>query len=260
MGMIRNALTFGKKIFKIGKDNAPVVFQVVSSTSTVLAVIFSAKAAPKAVELIEEAEKAKGEELTFPEKVGATWKVWILPAAATGLSVASGWGSLHSSAKQNATLAGAVASAELALTEYQQKTKEVVGEKKEREIRDEIAKDQAEKIVQNNPDPYPTGLGEDTFVDTYTGTHFKSTQGVIDRACNTIADRIINGFEMFVDLNELRFEMNLGEVDVGRNVYFTRDNLPKYVYTHIPGEPYVSISFAPGHEPKLDIKALYSGI
>jgi len=256
MGFFKSLADGAKRLLRITRDNSPIVLQIVSSTGTILAVVTAVKATPKAIQLIRDAEAEKGEKLTVPEVVGATWKCYALPAAATVIAVGSGWASLHESAKHNARLATALASGELALAEYQQKTREVVGEKKEREIRDEIARDKAAKAIEDGTEPYPTGFGEDIFVLAYDGSKFKSTQETNDRAAIAICERLVGG-EMFVEYNELRYEMGLGPTDIGRYAYFTPDNMPKFEYTHTPGEPYVSVSFAPGCEPKVDIKGLY---
>lgn len=247
---------FFKRIFKATKDNAPIILQVVSSTGTVLAVVFAVKATPEAARRIKAAEEEKGDKLTVPEVVGETWKLYLPTAAATAVALGGGWASLHESAKHNAQLATALASADIALAEYQQKTKEIVGEKKEREIRDEIAKDKAFKIAEDGTEPFPTGKGEDIYILTYTGTKFKTTQENLDRACIAICERLVNG-EMFVNLNELLYEIGLGNIDIGYDAYFTPDNMPKFCYTHTPGEPYVAVAFAPGSEPRIDIKRLY---
>lgn len=255
MGIIRKLLDAGKSLVKIGKENAPVVLQIVSTTGTVMAVIFAVRAGPKAVEAIAIAENEKGEELTIPEKVGATWKIFVPTTLATGVAIGGGWASLHSSAKQNATLAGALASADLALAEYQSKTREIVGEKKEREIQDEVRREKAKPLIEDGSEPFPTGDGEDIFIDAFTGTKFRSSVNAIDRACIRIQEELLTENE--VCLNDLRYEMGLGPVDIGDNAVFTPDNKPKYEYTYTAGQPYIIASFAFGCKPKIRWKGDY---
>ena len=111
-------------------------------TTTVIAV----KATPKALCLIEEAKAEKGEELTKLETVKAAAKVYIPPMITAATSTACIIGASKINRKRNAALATAYALSEAALNEYKDKVVATIGEKKEREIQDAIAKDNVDNV------------------------------------------------------------------------------------------------------------------
>ena len=111
-------------------------------TTTVMAV----KATPKAMWLIEEEKDTlEKDKLTVVETVKVAWKPYI-PAAITGVSsVACIIGASSVNYKRNAALATAYQVSRAALSEYKEKVVETIGEKKEKQIRDKVAKDKIEK-------------------------------------------------------------------------------------------------------------------
>lgn len=258
MGVIKSFVTKTKFLFGLAKENAPLILQGASATGTILAVVFTAEAAPKALELIKKAEEEKGDKLTFKEKVKACGKVYIKPGVVTVVAIGSGIAATGCSLKRQAKLAAALATTDMLFSEYQDKVKEIVGEKKEKEVRDALAIDEAKAkgYLEDGTEPYPTRGGDDIFIDMWTGTKFKSSVTALDQACLTIAERLVGG-EMFISLNELRYEMGLGNATVGDDCFFTPDNIPKFSYTYQEGNPCILVDFAPGHNPKMNIKNLY---
>ena len=85
-------------------------------------------------------------------------------------------------------LAGAYKLSESALLEYRNKVVEVVGEEKEKEIRDSIAKDRVEDR------PVITCLGKDDYLcyDMLSGRYFKSDIDKIQKAVNDMNYKLLN--------------------------------------------------------------------
>ena len=113
--------------------------------TTVLAVI----ATPRAIDLIESDSRHNhdGDPYAYTKKEAfqSAWKCYI-PAAVTGtVSVACLIGASSVNAKRNAALATAYTISETALSEYRNKVIETIGEKKEKTVRDEVAKEKAKK-------------------------------------------------------------------------------------------------------------------
>lgn len=186
-------------------------------TSTILAV----KATPKAVQIIEQKKKEENvEKLNATETVKATWKCYI-PAVVTGVSATVCLiGSNSVSSKRAAAIATAYEISKTTLNEYKDKVVEVVGEEKEKTIRDEIAKDK----VKNNPVNESTiilaGDGDVLCYDSLSGQYFKSTLDRIHKAENEVNYRLLN--ENYISLNAF-YDMvgirntSLGD-DLGWNV------------------------------------------
>jgi hypothetical protein len=182
-------------------------------TSTVLAV----RATPKALKHIEDAQYEKGDNLTFGEKVKATWKDYI-PAVATGVTASAciiGASSINY--KRNAALAAAYTLSETAFSEYKEKIIETIGEKKEQIIKEEIA---AEK-VQNTPvdakNVIITGKGTTLCLDVKFKQYFESDIESIRRAVNNLNARLNSG-EEYVSLNDFYDELGIDRIDIGEEL------------------------------------------
>lgn len=103
--------------------------------------------------------------------------------------------------------------------EYKEKTLELVGEKKEKRIREEIAQDR----VKNNPvsqnSVMVTGYGDYLCYDAYSDRYFKSTIDKMKRVETDLDGRLLGqgyqALEGFVSLNELYYELGMKGVDHG---------------------------------------------
>ena len=178
-------------------------------TTTVLAV----KATPKAIKLLEKERKRRNEELTAVDVVKTTWKCYI-PAVVTGAtSVACLIGASSVNMKRNAALATAYSISHTALTEYQEKVIETIGEKKERAVRDKIAEDRVKNNPVSNNSVIMTERGNTLCYDAMSGRYFRSDIDKIKKAENFLNNRLIN--EMYFSLNEFYEELGLEPTRLG---------------------------------------------
>jgi hypothetical protein len=108
----------------------------------------------------------------------------------------------------------AYALSDSALREYREKTREIVGEKKEQQIMDEVDKE----IVKKNPcnEIIVAGDGDYLCCDGKTGRYFTSNITKLQHIENLIDRRLID--EEFVSLNELYLEIGLSELENGDNI------------------------------------------
>lgn len=219
-------------------------------TTTILAV----KATPEALELLERAKNKKMEtpedepKLTAVETVKAAWKPYV-PAAIVGVtSTACLIGGTRVSLRRNAALATAYQLSTTALTEYKEKVVETIGERKERAIHDELAKDKVEKIPIQQSEVIFTGKGESMCLDDLSGRYFKSDRNRIDRAVNKLNQRMTSGMEMYISLNEfydaidipripmgdeLGWRVDKGLIEIHYGAVLTTDNEPCMVIAHL---------------------------
>lgn len=249
-------LTRIKQAAAIAKENSPVLLTIANGVGTITAVVLSARAGWKANDAIRKAEKEKGEKLTPQEKAKVCWKIFLPTGVATAGAIGSGIGATASSMKKTTAISAVASASEMALDELREKVKEKVGDKKAEEIDKEIDISRAEKVAQTNPDVIITDGGNSLFIESYTGTVFRSSAAAIERGCNQIDHRLAQG-EMSVPFNDLREEWGLPPVDVGDDVYFTDKNRPAVIFrvpdyrpVLVNGEPYAVVSFAKGAEPK----------
>lgn len=188
-------------------------------TTTVLAV----KATPKALRCIDDAVYEKEESnLTSIETVKACWKCYI-PAAITGtVSIACLVGASSVNARRNTALATAYKLSETALTEYREKVVETIGEKKERNIKDAIAKDNVEKNPVMQQNVIITGKGDTLCYDKLFGRYFKSDIDALKKTENELNRRMFS--ESYISLNDFYYEVGLDGVDAGEDLGWNIDN------------------------------------
>lgn len=187
-------------------------------TTTVLAV----KVTPKALRILDDAEYDKGERLTKQEKVKACWKCYA-PAIVIGTtSIACLIGASSVNLRRNTALATAYKLSETALTEYADKTFEVVGEKKEKLIRDKVAEDRIKKDPVSKNEVLITDKGNTLCYDTISGRYFKSDIDKIKKAENELNKRMLS--ETYLSLNEFYDELGLAHTRLGDDLGWNIDD------------------------------------
>ena len=179
------------------------------------ATFMAVKATPKALYLIKsKKEESEAEELTPVETIKTCWKCYIPATLATVLSAVCLIGASTVSAKRNAALATAYSISEAALREYQEKVVEVVGEKKEKAVRDAVAKDQIERDPVTKSDVVIIDSNSNTLCyEPLSGRYFKSTIDKIKKAEIKLDRQMIQ--EMYVSLNDFYWEIGLDGTDLG---------------------------------------------
>ena len=189
------------------------------------------KATPKALILMEEKKReinndilaeAKAIGQTECERVDklkpldvmkVTWKCYI-PAAVTGVaSVACLVGASSTNARRNAPLAAAYTISESALKDYKSKVVEVVGEKKEKEVRDAVAKERIQRDPVENKEIVITEKGETRCYDALSGRYFKSDIDVLNKAVNELNRRMID--QTYMSLNDFYYAIGLSGIKIG---------------------------------------------
>ena len=201
-------------------------------TTTVLAV----KATPKAMTLIEEAERKKHvhihgqyhnierEPLTKLETIKVAWKPYI-PAAITGvLSTACLIGASATNYKRNAALATAYQVVSTTLSDYKDQVVETIGEKREKTVREKVAQKQVDRMPESNQPVIITGYGDVWFIDPISNQEFQSDIEKVRKAFNDLNYRMVVGMEEYVSLTDLYNELGAPDLrtavsdDIGWNL------------------------------------------
>lgn len=226
---------------------APGISIGIGTGAILVAGVMVGVATPKAMKLIEDAQEAKtkrfeelrekalkdaaveeSEELTWVEIVKAGWKPYA-PAIITAIvGVTCIFGGARANARRNAALSAAYTVVEQTLNDYTAKTKEIVGEKKEKEIRDAIAEDELKKHplsgynVVNIP-----AFGNTLCYDVRSRQYFKADYNSIMKIENDLNRRLFN--EMFISLNELYDEFGvLHDDELGDDIGWNTDHPIKF--------------------------------
>lgn len=188
------------------------------TTSTVLAV----GATPKALRLIEQAKKEKGDNLTKIETIKVAWKPYI-PAAITGvMAVSCIIGASAVNYKRNAALATAYAISERTLLTYKDKVVETIGEKKEKEIREKISQDEVDKRPVSSSQVFITPKGNTLCMEAITKRYFKSDIESIKKAVNEINREMT--YNNYVSLDEFYYKLGLEPTKNSSRLGWNLDN------------------------------------
>lgn len=210
-GLKRTIKSAGRVLTKY----SPGILTGIGITGMIGATFMAVKATPKALYLIEaKKEEAEVEELTPVETIKTCWKCYIPATLTTVLSAVCLIGASTVSAKRNAALATAYSISEAALREYQEKVVEVIGEKKEKAVRDAVAKDQIERDPVTKSEIVIIDSNSNTLCyEPLSGRYFKSTIDKIKKAEIKLDRQMIQ--EMYVSLNDFYWEIGLDGTDLG---------------------------------------------
>lgn len=206
------------------KRYRPEILMGIGITGMLTTTVMAVGATPKALSIIQENSgidhDGYGYSPSAKETIQLCWKCYI-PAALVGVaSAACLIFSCSENSRRNAALATAYSVSESALKEYQAKVVETIGEKKEKIVRDEIAKDRLDKTPLVDQRVIITEKGNTLCFDPRSGRYFKSDIDKIKKAENEIGRRMLD--ERYVSLNDFYYEIGLDNVqggdDLGWNV------------------------------------------
>lgn len=206
---MRNLFSKSKIIIK---RNAPVILTCVSVAGVIGTTILAAKATPKAIKLLEQAENEKQEPLTTIEKVKFAGPVYI-PTVAAGIStVVCIVGINVLSKRQQAGIASAYALLDTSFKEYKKKVAVMYGNDADEKIKEEIVKDKYKNVKFNtleNKNNEKTHL----FYDEYSKQFFESTMLKVQQA----EYRLNRDLTMrdYAYLNEFYEELEIPGIDAG---------------------------------------------
>ena len=220
--------------------------------------------APKALDVLEELKEEHADDEDRKEfakdvvkKVGPMVAgPVLLEAAAIGFVISGAKDSFAT----NATLAAAYTLSENAFRDYREKTKKVVGDRKELQIREEIERDNAKNTKYNPSKVVNTGLGSSLMYDTLSKTFIRSACNIVDKKANETNKRLCTGYESYVTVNEWLYELGIDPLspdDLGYESCFTTDRLVEPFYTADildGGQEYIIIGYRvkPGPKPGYD--------
>jgi hypothetical protein len=217
-----------KKIGDLLTKNSPTILTGFGVAGIITTAIMAVKATPKAMELIEDERcdrrnsKGPNKDLTKKDIIKITWKCY-LPATIVGMStIGCIIGANSINLRRNAALAGLYSLSETALKEYKGKVVETIGKNKERQIRDDIAKDQIRDNPVNDKEIVLTGNGETLCYDALGGRYFKSDIEEIRKVLNELSRRLLS--EMSISLNEVYSDLGLSSTKLGDMICFHVDD------------------------------------
>lgn len=202
--------------------HSPEILTGIGIAGMITTVVLAVRATPKAEKLIEEymdergyTKDVKPSDIPKKEVVMAAWKPYI-PAAVTGtVSIACLIGANSVNARRNAAIATAYKLSEAALSEYKDKVVEVIGEKKEKVVREKIAEDKLEKNPVNDSQIFMTEKGNTLFLEPVSGQYFRSDIDIVKRTINEVNETMLNSPFGYVSVNDLYDALGLEPTSTG---------------------------------------------
>lgn len=207
-------------IVKLLKKNSPTILTVLGAIGVVGTAIMTAKAVPKAMKLVEEAEKEKGEELSKWETIQVAAPTYI-PSILLGTgTLVCIFGANILNKRSQASLASAYALLDQSYKEYRSKLKELYGEEAHKNIIDSIALDYAENVSITCGSCYGLNTCDLSveendgkprlFYDAFSKRYFEKTieqvlnaEYHINRNCILRGEVTVNEFYDFLGLNHI---------------------------------------------------------
>lgn len=208
------------------KKYSPTILTAVGATGVVATAVLSVKATPKALMLLQEAEKEKGDKLTIKETVVAAWKPYI-PAALTGFgTIICIFGANYLNVRSQASLVSAYALLDRSYKEYQDKVKELHGPEKTLSLKEELIKDKYnDEVIKTK---YDENISEDEekliFYDNNSTRFFVSTMSRVMEAECKFKEAIewkgygcLNQYYDMLGIPRVDYGYQLGWIDVENN-------------------------------------------
>lgn len=252
-------------VMNVASEKAPTIMCIGAAFGLGATVFLALKAKPKVDDILAQmredveeiktndgmSEEAKKTELRQVNvKAVKDVAIAVAPAAAAGgVTIGLIFGANHINTKRIAKLTTDLGAAyELSMNAkkaYQKATKEVVGEKKEEQIRQQAAKEcVTEKYT--GVGIIETGHGDMLYMDACTGRFFRSSKTAIENACNLLNKQMIDGEECLT-LNALYYELGLPGTGLAEKVGFNVNSgliQPEYTYTEAPnGDHCIIVDF-----------------
>lgn len=220
MNVLRTISTFTNK-------NSPTLLTIAGTIGVFATAVLTGKATLEAADKVRKLEKTIDRPLTKVEVIEVSWRYFIPPAIVAFGTTASIIGMHNIHTKRAAALLSAYTITDTALREYQSKVTNILGEKKERALREEIA---AEKIRDNpvNRETVVIGKGEVLCVETTTMRYFWSDMERIRQAQNTINARIIH--DMYASQNDFYNLIGIPTTTLGDQLGWNIDCLMEVVF------------------------------
>lgn len=216
-----------KNAQKFVTENSALILAGFGVVGTVTTAVLSAKAAVKANDILEFANKnADMMDQPLPtrrEQAVLVWDIWLPPVASGALTIGAIIGSNYISHRRAVAMATAYAIVDRVFDEYRDKVKEKVGERKEQGIRDSIAQDHVDRKPASTSYILPTKRGEVLCYDTWSGRYFYSEMEELRRAQNDINHTILNSY--YASLTDFYDRIGLDRTKFSDEVGWNSDRL-----------------------------------
>lgn len=218
------------KISKTAKKHQPEILAGLGIAGFITTTGLACKATAQSVKKVDKIEKESNCTLSTKDKIKVCYKYYI-PTALTGIA-SSGLiiGSVSTSLRRTAVFATAYKIAEDSAREYKDKVIETIGEKKEKQIREEVLKDKVEKNPPVENQVIVTGKGQALCYETKTGRYFYFDIDRIHKIENELNATLRNSPDG-ISLNEVLMALSMDPVDLGYEIGWSTEFCTSFGFT-----------------------------
>lgn len=200
MNLLRGSMLFLKR-------NASIILTCVGSVGVIATSVMAVKVTPKALGLLENAKKEKGEELTKTEKIKVVGPAYI-PAVIMGIStIVCIFGVNALNRRQQAALISAYTLLDNSYKDYKKKLKQLYGKDSVDKIEEKIVKD------EYNEKPCLVEDRKELFYDNFSQRYFEASTEKVLYAEHALNRRIAYAHGAY--LNEFYELLGLEPMDYG---------------------------------------------
>lgn len=229
--------------------HTPGILAGIGIASFATATIVAVTSTPKAMKLLEEKkQELDKEELEPLEIVQTAWKCYIPAAVMLGVGAGCTIASLKVSERRGAAWATAYSLSETAFREYQEKMVEKLGERKEKQARDEIAQEKVDEKPIKNVDVIQTGRGTTICKDLATERTFTVDIDDIPKAEQYVIEQCTEGIG-YCSWNELYMQLGVGDTGLGEDLGWNAINPLRRIIVSsclgTDGAPILAIDYMP---------------
>lgn len=194
------------------KRNSSTILTCIGAVGVVATTISAVKATPKALVLLEEAKKEKGEELTKFESVKIAAPAYIPTAVIGASTLACIFGANVLSKQGQASIMSAYALVDRGYKDYKKKVDELYGAEAGSQVRAGIAKDKYEEQSLE-----PVSDGNRLYFDFYSGRYFEASPTFVKTAEYELNRKLmmddcayLNEWYYLLDLEPLEHGLDFG--------------------------------------------------
>lgn len=206
-----NKLISNSKLFL--KRNSSTILTYVGAAGVIGTTITAIQATPKAMQILEQMEEEKGDELTNLEKIQVAVPVYIPTIILGASTLACIFGANVLNKRNQASITSAYALLSSSYKEYRDKVLDLYGEEAESLVVEKIAQDNYDK------ESAPEDNGGELFYDDYSKRYFRSTVEKVQRAEYEINRDLI--MMDYATINDFYKYLDLPPIDGGDKLGWT---------------------------------------
>lgn len=211
-----------QKVLRVMDNNSPQILTGLAVGGVVSTIILTVRATMRTSTIISEEVLKRDDIVSTKEIVKLTWQEYIPVVGMGAVTITCILGAQSINSRRQAALITGFTLAETAFKEYREKVGEILGEKTDESIRDEVAKDR----IQNNPPSNQvviTGRGDVLCYDMFSGHYFMCDMEILRKSQNDINAQCINGG--YASQNEFYQLIGLPRTRYGEEFGWTTENL-----------------------------------